>query len=482
MRKARCVRAAARRACTSAGDGPSRSKRSGTAGLRRDSTNPVRVSTRTMPGAARCVGRYELIRRLGRGGMGVVHLARDPQDGREVAIKELALGLLDDPAAMRRFAREAAVVASLRHPHIVIAHELLWHDGVPSIVMEYLPGGSLRARVGRLTAGEAAEVLTGVLAGLGHAHAHGIVHRDLKPENLLFGDDDRVRIADFGIAKAAGDTLHSAPSGVLGSPVYLAPEQAAGGEVGPWTDLYAIGVIAYELFVGAPPFRGEAFPELLLRHAHSPVPAPRTVRPDLPVALERWLLGLLEKDPRRRPPDAATASHALQAIVGDRADGWRAAPPPAPPMAATTVIRPARKRRSLIARVPRRPAASVAAVAAAVALLIQTDWLGGLERTSVDARFAVRGTRRAASDPVIVGIDRASRGALKARWPVAGGLHARVIDALRRDGARVIVYKVYFPVEGPSPEQDDRLIVAVKRATRHGTAVVLAGGQTMIGG
>jgi CHASE2 domain-containing sensor protein/predicted Ser/Thr protein kinase len=424
-------------------------------------------------GAARTVGHYELIRRLGRGGMGVVYLARHQRSGREVAIKELAFGLTDDPEATRRFAREASLTASLQHPNVVVVDELFWEQDAPFIAMEYLPGGSLRSRVGHLGAAEAARVLEAVLAGLAHAHSRGIVHRDLKPENLLFARDGTVKIADFGIAKALEQTAPSAPSGVLGSPTYLAPEQAGGGDVGPWTDLYSVGVVAYELFTGLPPFRAPAAPELLLRHANARVPAPRAARRDLPAALERWLLALLEKDPRRRPRDAAAVAEQLRAIMAAE-PAWRAAPPPPARVVdgePTEIERPRR-------RPAARRLAAVTAAAALIALLVFTSWMDGLERASADARFNVRGTRDAPSDIVIVAIDEDSLDQLAVdklhKWPLPRDLDARLIDVLRRDHARVIAYRVLFTTQSVNHKQDDLLLEAVRHATRAGTKIVLA--------
>ena len=169
-----------------------------------------------------------------------MYLASDLRDGREVALKELAFGLFDDGAATRRFAREGALIAALEHPNIVAAHEFFWHEDAPYLVMEYLPGGSLRARVGRLTGGDAVAVLDGVLRGLAHAHAHQIVHRDLKPENLLFAADGTAKIADFGIAKGLADTT-LAPSGILGSPPIWRPNRrrAAPWDRGPTSTRWA---------------------------------------------------------------------------------------------------------------------------------------------------------------------------------------------------------------------------------------------------
>ena len=206
----------------------------------------------------RTVGRYEIESLLGRGGMASVHLARQQALGREVALKELHSVHVADAALAHRFLHESRVAGGLNHPSIVSVIEYFEHEGVPFIAMEYLERGSLRPLVGRLTLPQVAAVLESVLGGLAEAATHGIVHRDLKPENVLVTADGLAKVADFGIAKAIGQVTmteyRTATGQIIGTPAYMAPEQATGGEITPQADLYATGVIAYELLAGRHPF------------------------------------------------------------------------------------------------------------------------------------------------------------------------------------------------------------------------------------
>src|SRR5215203_3534310 len=228
--------------------------------------------------------------------MATVYLAR--RDGRDVALKELTLGPDDDPALAERFALEARVATGLRHPNVVGVLECFHSGGRSYIAMEYVGGGSLRAHGRTLTVAQVAGALA---AALDEVERRGIVHRDIKPENLLVTADGRVKLADFGVAKACGvaPARLTADGRTVGTPSYMAPEQAMGHEVGPWTDLYSLGVVAYELLVGELPFKNTDW-SVLIQHIHQPVPAPRALRPDLDPALERWLLRLLEKQPEAR--------------------------------------------------------------------------------------------------------------------------------------------------------------------------------------
>src|SRR5919199_2369497 len=203
--------------------------------------------------------RYEVEREIGRGGMAVVYLARQTDLDRDVALKELRLFHGSDPSPARRFLKESRVVASLAHPNVVTVYEYFEHDSTPYIAMEYLERGSLRPHVGRSSLAENVGVLEGLLAGLDHAARNDVVHRDIKPENLLVTDEGRIKIADFGIAKAInpiprGNIITQTQAGLpIGTPCYMAPEQAKGHHLGPWTDLYSVGVVAWELFVGDKP-------------------------------------------------------------------------------------------------------------------------------------------------------------------------------------------------------------------------------------
>ena len=261
------------------------------------------------------IGAYEVIRLIARGGMATVYEARQPALDRVVALKRLDLRT-DDPTLVNRFIRESRVAASFEHPNIVTVFDFFEVDGVPYIAMEYLPRGSLRPCIGHLSEPQVFGVLEGILAGLAHAEQHGVAHRDLKPENVLITTGGAVKLGDFGIAKAyTHATAGFTAAGVaVGTPAYMAPEQALARPLGAFTDLYALGVVAYELLGGAPPFdSGEAPMTVMYRHV-SEVPAPLE---GLDPRLAGWVARLLEKAPEARPAGAAEAWQALEEIVVD---------------------------------------------------------------------------------------------------------------------------------------------------------------------
>ncbi|HEV7805729.1 MAG TPA: serine/threonine-protein kinase [Solirubrobacteraceae bacterium] len=294
---------------------------------------------------ARVVGRYEIIEQLGKGGMATVHLARQADLERVVALKELdRFGTADEHVLASRFLREARLAGSLSHPNIVTVYEYFEHGARPFIAMEYVRGGSLRDYLGRLSLAQIAGVLEGLLASLTHAERHEIVHRDIKPENILVTDDGRVKITDFGVAKAYNSVVSggalTATGMTIGTPTYMAPEQATGqSPISNVTDLYAVGVVAYEMLVGQVPFDSdEGQLALVWQHVHEPLPDPRSVRPDLDPRLCAWLVQLLEKEPAARPASAATVLVELEEIVLDLlGPRWRRdAPLPAPHAASHT--------------------------------------------------------------------------------------------------------------------------------------------------
>src|SRR4051794_35715229 len=271
--------------------------------------NPVKI-----------VGRYELLDPIGYGGMAVVYLARQTDLDRLVALKELRLFQApDDPGVAERFLREAHMAGEMSHPNIVTVHEYFEHEGTPYIAMEYLQRGSLRPWVGRMTVAQIAGVLEGVLAALDHAEGYGIVHRDLKPENLLVTDQGQIKVADFGIAKPPQTNtspMLTATGTTVGTPTYMAPEQAMGRELGPYTDLYSVGVMAYEFFVGRAPFDDTDTPvAIILRHVNEEIPSARTVNPSVDRALSDWIDRLLIKDPAERTQTAEEAWEALEEVV-----------------------------------------------------------------------------------------------------------------------------------------------------------------------
>src|SRR6476619_3276076 len=251
-----------------------------------------------MPDVMKTVGRYEILREVGRGGMAMVYLARQTDLDRFVALKELGAFHASDPSFAERFLRESRMAGSLSHPNICTVHDYFEHEGTPYIAMEYIERGSLRPYVGNMSLAQIGGVLEGLLAGLAHAEQHGIVHRDLKPENLMVTSDGRVKIADFGIAKAtasaATGAFLTAKGTTVGTPAYMAPEQAMGQEVGPWTDLYSVGVMAWEQVVGCVPFHDTEDPmSILLRQVNDPIPPATAVDPGVDPCISSWIEALL---------------------------------------------------------------------------------------------------------------------------------------------------------------------------------------------
>ena len=269
-------------------------------------------------------GEYEIVDTIARGGMAIVFRARQPSLSRITALKRLDLRS-DDPTVLARFMRESRVGAALEHPNIVSVFDFFEDKGVPYIAMEYLERGSLRPWIGRLSEPQVFGVLEGILAGLAHAQEQGLAHRDLKPENVLLTRRGGVKIADFGIAKAYRNATQqlTATGMAVGTPAYMAPEQATAGEVGPGTDLYAVGVMAYELLSGRTPFADVTDPmSLLWHHVHEPPPP----LADVDARVTAWVARMLEKDAAQRPSSAVDAWLDLEEIaVALHGSLWRRA-------------------------------------------------------------------------------------------------------------------------------------------------------------
>jgi hypothetical protein len=296
----------------------------------------------------RRVGRYEILREVGRGGMATVYLARQRDLDREVALKELTLASGPDPADARRFLREARLAGSFSHPNIVTVHDYFERGGTPYIAMEYLERGALRPYVGRLSLEQVGGVLEDLLAGLAHAAERGVVHRDVKPENLMVTMQGRTKIADFGIAKASGAAAQTTnltiAGSTLGTPRYMAPERALGQEIGPWSDLYSVGVLAFELLVGRTPFHDTEEPmAVLMRQINDPIPRVDTLVPDVDPLLADWIDRLVVKDPLQRTRAPQAALNELDEVLIDRlGPRWpRRASLPAHPGDPTTSLAPA---------------------------------------------------------------------------------------------------------------------------------------------
>jgi len=250
--------------------------------------------------------RYEILNELGRGGMGSVFKAHDPLLDRIVAIKTLSAALSADESFIRRFRHEARAVARLNHPGIVGIFDVGQEGAVSFIVMEYIAGGSLAdllKRETRLPPLRVVQLLEQVATALDFAHGRGFVHRDIKPANVLLDDHDRTRLTDFGLVKFEDISL-TLPGQMMGTPTYMAPEQITGEDVGGATDIYALGVVAYEMLTGAPPFTG-AMATVFDGHIRRDPPPPQTLNPNLPPDLEPILRQTLAKNPADRFDTAA---------------------------------------------------------------------------------------------------------------------------------------------------------------------------------
>jgi eukaryotic-like serine/threonine-protein kinase len=248
------------------------------------------------------------------GGMGEVYRARDAVLEREVAIKVLHPTLAGDSGFVERFRREARSAAGLNHPNVVNVHDWGAVDRVYFMVMEYVRGQSLRDVLnaqGLLAPGTAAEVMLQVLAALDHAHRKGIVHRDVKPENIMLTPEGVAKVTDFGLARAYADSRSTQTGTVAGTVQYLAPEQLQGEPADPRTDLYALGVVAYELLTGRVPFDGETQMAIAYRHLRDRVPRASARNPGVPAGIDGWIASMTEKNRELRPESAAEARRDL---------------------------------------------------------------------------------------------------------------------------------------------------------------------------
>ncbi|MFJ8821755.1 serine/threonine-protein kinase [Streptomyces sp. NPDC102467] len=328
-------------------------------------------------------GRYRLEARIGRGGMGVVWRSTDTLLARQVAVKELAVDetLSEDEAAQQRerMLREARAVAQLRHPNIIVVHDVVVHEGRPYIVMDLVDGGSLAdrlARQGPVDPVEAARIGLALLGALRVAHAAGVLHRDLKPANVLLeAGTGRVVLTDFGIAQVAGATTLTESGGFVGSPEYTAPERMSGGGTGTGADLWSLGALLCAALAGESPFRRDSLGGILHAVVYEEIHPPAEAAPLLPV-----IRGLLEREPARRT-GLDEAERLLRAYVATGAT-----PQPAPPRAAYTPTRPdalAVHHRKISARVLLVAAALVAAAAGAV--LAATALLAGRDHNTPPA-------------------------------------------------------------------------------------------------
>lgn len=305
-------------------------------------------------------GRYEISQLIGRGGMAEVHIGTDTRLNRIVAIKILRQDLARDPVFQARFRREAQSAANLNHPSIVAVYDtgeetITASDGaeikVPYIVMEYVEGHTVREL---LTDGnpvpleEAVEIVSGVLDALEYAHHQNLVHRDIKPGNVMITTTGKIKVMDFGIARALSDSqaTMTQTDAVVGTAQYLSPEQARGEQVDARSDLYSAGCLLFELLTGQPPFKGDSAVAVAFQHVSQLPPLPSSIAPDIPESLDRVVMKALAKDREERYPDAAHMRADLQAslrggsVAAPATSAWTAPLAGDATGAATTVLPP----------------------------------------------------------------------------------------------------------------------------------------------
>lgn len=280
-------------------------------------------------------GRYQLEEKIGEGGMARVYRGRDLRLNRRVAIKVLHSQYTSDPSFLGRFNHEAQSAANLRNAHIIDIYDVGQDGDVPYIVMEYVDGQDLKALLrlcGPLPPARAVAIAEQVADGLDAAHRAGLVHRDIKPQNIIIGQNDQVKVTDFGIAKSALSTSATETGVIFGTADYLSPEQARGLSATAASDIYSLGVTLYEMLTGRLPFTGDSSIAVAMQHVSTPPPLPSSYNPRIPPQLEQLVLAAMEKDPARRPASARAFAQILRSYQQMGTDG--------------TVVRPALPRTS----------------------------------------------------------------------------------------------------------------------------------------
>jgi serine/threonine protein kinase/formylglycine-generating enzyme required for sulfatase activity len=285
--------------------------------------------------AGQTLGHYQLLERLGRGGMATVYKAYQPSLDRYVAVKVLPAYLAHEPGFAARFRREARAIARLNHPHILPVHDSGQEGELSYIVMRYVEAGTLKERLGEpLDLATTVEIMAQVGKALDYAHWRGIIHRDVKPSNVLIDEEGVALLSDFGLARMAEATVKITKTGVgVGTPEYMSPEQARGVEVDERSDVYSLGIMLFEMLTGRVPYEADTPIAVVIKHLTAPLPLPRKINPAVPEPVERVILKALAKDSADRYQSVGQMVEALQEAVAEAPVPAEVAPPPPPPVA-----------------------------------------------------------------------------------------------------------------------------------------------------
>jgi hypothetical protein len=421
------------------------------------------------------LGPYEVQDFIGQGAMGVVYRAYHSDLERTGAVKVMQ-AITPDPDTVARFRHEAQAIARLRHPNIVDVYDFGEFQGTPYMIVEYVPGGSLAAKMahGPLDRATALRYLRGIAAGLDYAHSHGVVHRDIKPANVLLTEDDSPVLADFGLAKLMhGSSLKSLTGVTTGTPAYMAPEQVTGGEVGPAADRYSLTTIAYEMLTGVIPFDGEALMELLYAQVHRYPSAPSARDQSLGPHVDAVVMRGLAKNPSERWESCTAFVNALDAALAVAPTAGGATMVMAPPAVATRPLAAAAVAAAPTVAVapapppmpapphPRRVPWRVLAIVAGVLILLVA--VLGVVAWSANHRnydLAISPQTAAAGDTVVVTADH-----LPANQAGQIELHSIVRTyGFRADGSGVVNADVTLP---PDIEPGDHIVKICWNNTCH---------------